>query len=106
MCCSLACTIPSFRKAGLKLVLDWESEEEKSYEPVYKGEISTDAAALFFNISYEQACFLFISGTNYDTVMSKNFQGPKSNITPKQEAKRIEKFVTSDGVIPELENSK
>lgn len=70
-----ACTIPSFKRAGLK------------YNVVkgcltYKGNTYLDAAVAFFKIDRETATSLFLdSGYN------------KHNPTPKQVAKKIEKGI-------------
>lgn len=53
-CCAFgwACSIPSFRKAGLQLDMDYEI-------PMFKGEQEVDAATEFFKITFSQAVWLF-----------------------------------------------
>ena len=71
-----ACSIPSFRKAGLRMRSD--PVDENYYYPDFNGMEGLEAASEFFDIDFEGACSLFYS------------RGPE---TPKQVAKRIRKFV-------------
>jgi hypothetical protein len=75
------CSIPSFRKAGLKLV--WDSEHISAHVKYGDERIGEDAAEDFFHIELKEAEDLFL-----------DLYGDKSpNETPKQVAKRIRKFV-------------
>ncbi len=87
-----ACTIPSFRKAGLKLknsLLDGTSLRTAYYTsnvPYFNGFEGFDAAALFFDIDLRDARYLF--GEPNHTPFKDT-----SEVTPKQVAKLIRKFV-------------
>jgi hypothetical protein len=85
-CCAMGwgCTIPSFRKAGLKLTLDGEDDSIHrdyylAYEPPGQDFFLNGlwAAADFFDISYLEAKALFITDKKEK---------------PKTVAKRIRKF--------------
>lgn len=75
-----ACTIPSFKKAGLHLVKERDrwGEEGFIYYPKYNGQSGFSAAQEFFNITEDEAEILFSE------------ENPNS---AKQAAKRIEKLV-------------
>lgn len=65
-----ACTVPEFKRAGLKM---------QGFEPHFKNACGFTAAEKFFDISENDAAFLF--------------GAENEGITPKQEAARIIKFV-------------
>lgn len=89
-----ACEIPSFRKAGLKLVFDYYEEGAcddgngndcniKYFRPVFGDLVSWDAVEEFFGLNLYEAEYLF---------QSKNY-ATETNTTPKQVAKRIRELV-------------
>jgi len=84
-----AATIPSFKKAGLKINnrLDPQSGRRKNWAAVQ---------AFFGDISEEQAMWLFSPEDPRYWCLSR----PKE--TPKKVARRIVAFVKSDGKIPPL----
>jgi hypothetical protein len=81
-----ACTIPSFKRAGLKFIECGSNFwTHIDLVPDFEGSTGYGAAASLFGIRYSQAEWLF---------------SPESPArTPKQVAKRIRKFVESDGKI-------
>lgn len=80
----LATTIKAFRQAGLKLVPDaWNVPE-----PRFRGQSGLDAAASFFEISWEEAEVLFMSG---------EFPGLPDDASAKDVATLIRRFVKERG---------
>lgn len=76
-----ACTIPSFRKAGLKLV----GITDELIQPIFKHSNGMTAAADFFGMTYEEANELFHpDGYEHD------WDRP---VTPKEVANKIVNFV-------------
>lgn len=81
-----ACSIPSFRKAGLVMEYDYTMYAGlKVFMVKYKSDESFDALAQFFGISSEDAEFLF-NPQQYNQYFY-------ANITTKQVANRIRKYV-------------
>src|ERR1700734_4537162 len=83
-----ACQIPSFKRAGLRLVtpsydLSWGNETFfPSSWPEFEDETAYAAAAKFFDISHDEATSLF-SPTSYSSL----------SVTPTQVANKIEKLI-------------
>jgi hypothetical protein len=77
-----ACTIPSFRRAGLRLVEDFGWGTITMSTIAFGKILGMQAAAELFDISYLTANRLFHAG-NY----------PKPNPTPAEVAERIERLV-------------
>ena len=75
-----ACSIPSFRKAGLRLLR--LHEDSSHFVPAYMGLTGTEAAELFFGIDSESAHYLF------DPLYYK-----RRPIRPRHVARRIRTFV-------------
>lgn len=90
-----ACFIPSFKTAGLRLKLDGKGlNDNPNWTIAIKGRrlMSFDVAACLFEISRDQAEWLFsseIPGTGKDG----DDDDSRQDETPKQVARRIRKFV-------------
>ena len=84
-----ACHIPSFKRAGLKLVpYPGTLGERGECYPAFDGANEFDAAAKFFGISHQEASYLF-NPMEYCGYGS----GRVKNITPQIVAKRIRHYV-------------
>lgn len=88
-----ACLIPSFQKAGLRLESDGEQGgDDTFFTPRFGRHEGTVAGAKFFDISVNQAHWLFIPDQytdRYGNILDK--------ITPKMVSRRIDKLVAGKG---------
>lgn len=89
-----ACTLPVFKKAGLKLVETYPDPYDGKAPRILALQDNYDqhAAAEACGITYEQAIWLF--GSEFTDGKYRDRE------TPKQVAKRIRAFVASNGAIP------
>lgn len=94
-CGYVACAIghamidPWFTRRGFKKGKRSRTVFNKDHAtPHYKGKYGWDAVENFFDLSFEEAIFLF---TNYYS---------QERVTPKQVAKRIRKFVKNPVCVP------
>ncbi len=78
-----ACSIPSFQKAGLRLVLDEErslsvTKDRNKFTTVnkvkYKNKVEFQAIARFFDISFQDASELFASSHDPKGVVIKSLE--------------------------------
>lgn len=83
-----ASSIPSFKRDGLILKNDFDSDEAYVF---FDGVDGYCAASRFFEIGYESAKYLFDSEYGW---VNRNKE------TPKQVAERIERFVKTMGSVP------
>jgi hypothetical protein len=79
-----ACSIPSFRRAGLQLLADPDIkyEETRCFFPTYQGYHGYEAAEQFLGISYMEACWLF-----------DPLRYPVLQVLPNHVAERIDQLV-------------
>lgn len=88
-----ATTIPSFKRAGLKLIPGVNFNRLQPLFPAYSGLIAVEAASAFFDIPQSDARDIFIEGEQPDRGL-----GPfVDNIsTPKKFAKMLRKYVKDE----------
>lgn len=72
------CSVPSFRRAGLRWMLQTSWSKNGAFVPTYDGVTSMDAARLFFDLKDDQTYYLF---RDVDAT------------TPKQWARLCRKFI-------------
>jgi len=84
--------MPAFRRAGLKTVF---TEGDREGDVYLRGgsKMNTSAGAAFFDLSFEQAAFLFLPQGYGPKVRTK-----ANGVTPKIVAKRIREMVAVGGI--------
>lgn len=99
-CGTVACAagwathIPSFRRAGFKLLREkylLKGDEYTHFSPVYKNNGGMDAVQTFFNLNDDDAWHLF---------------GDDTKRTPKQEAKVLRQYVKARRIAPGVTHAK
>jgi hypothetical protein len=81
-----ACTIPAFRRLGLKLVPGAGFDADLSYTPMYKRRKGLAAGMAFFGLTEYQASYLFLPD---------HYPGLSDDIEPMDVVERIEDVCSS-----------